>query len=389
MSAPLRPPYATALLPAATDSADAAADPDAAGTAAADELRWAAVQARDHTADALFVYGVRTTGVYGRPSGSARLPRRENVVFFASAAAAEAAGYRPSRRAAADRTARDARQAALVTEACRRIDAADVAPCLATLATHAGLSPGHFHRLFKAVTGLTPSAYAAAARRRRVHAGLPVAGSVTRVLYDAGFASNSRFYAATDHMLGMTPSNYRAGGANTTIRFAIGACSLGAILVAQSPRGICAILLGDDPDRLARDLQDQFREAALIGADASFEHLVALVVGFVETPALGLDLPLDIRGTVFQERVWRALAAIPPGQTASYADIAARIGAPTAVRAVARACGANRLAVAIPCHRVVRADGALSGYRWGVERKQALLVREAEPLGIDNAAEDR
>ncbi|MGI4855964.1 MAG: methylated-DNA--[protein]-cysteine S-methyltransferase [Janthinobacterium lividum] len=300
----------------------------APGAASADDLRWAAVQTRDRAADALFVYAVRTTGVYCRPSSSARLPRRENVVFFASAAAAaEAAGYRPSRRAAADRTAGATRQASRVADACRRIDAADVAPRLATLAAHAG------HR-----------------------------------------------------MLGMTPTNYRAGGAHTAIHFAIGACSLGAILVAQSPRGICAILLGDDPDQLARDVQDQFREATLIGADASFERQVAVVVGFVETPALGLDLPLDIRGTVFQERVWQALIAVPPGQTASYADIAERIGTPTAVRAVARACGANRLAVAIPCHRVVRADGALSGYRWGVERKQALLEREAEPRSEDASA---
>ncbi|MGI4983333.1 MAG: bifunctional DNA-binding transcriptional regulator/O6-methylguanine-DNA methyltransferase Ada [Janthinobacterium lividum] len=381
MSASLRLPSIPA--PASVPVDDPALPPASAGTAlppvtavSVDDLRWLAVQTRDRAADALFVYAVRTTGVYCRPSGSARLPRRENVVFFASAGAAEAAGYRPSRRDAADRTACALRQASRVADACRRIDAADVAPRLATLAMCAGLSPSHFHRLFKAVTGLTPTAYAAASRRRKVHASLPAADSVTRTLYDAGFASNSQFYAATDRMLGMTPTNYRAGGANTAIRFAIGACSLGAILVAQSPRGICAILLGDDPDQLARDLQDQFREATLIGADAAFEHLVAVVVGFVEMPTLGLDLPLDIRGTVFQQRVWQALATIPPGETASYTEIAERVGAPAAVRAVARACGANRLAVAIPCHRVVCADGALSGYRWGVERKQALLSRE-------------
>jgi AraC family transcriptional regulator of adaptative response/methylated-DNA-[protein]-cysteine methyltransferase len=204
-------------------------------------------------------------------------------------------------------------------------------------------------------------------------------GTVTQAIYDAGYQSSGRFYEESSQVLGMTPSSYRAGGARTAIRFAIGECSLGSILVAQSDRGICSILLGDDPDALARDLQDRFPEAELIGGDAGFEQLVASVVGFVEAPALGLNLPLDIRGTVFQQRVWQALRAIPPGSTASYAEIAARIGAPRSARAVARACGANALAVAIPCHRVVRASGALSGYRWGVERKRALLDREVRP----------
>lgn len=195
-----------------------------------------------------------------------------------------------------------------------------------------------------------------------------------------GFNSNSRFYEAADQLLGMKPGDYKAGGTNTDIRFAVGQCSLGAILVAQSNRGVCAILLGDDPDKLVRDLQDQFPRANLLGADHDFEQLIAQVVGFIEAPALGLNLPLDLRGTAFQERVWQALREIPVGCTASYAEIAQRIGAPTAYRAVAQACGANSLAVAIPCHRVVRADGNLSGYRWGVERKRQLLERES-PAG--------
>jgi len=201
--------------------------------------------------------------------------------------------------------------------------------------------------------------------------------TVTEAIYDAGYNSNGRFYENSNQVLGMTPSIYRTGGARTEIRFAVGECSLGSILVAQSDRGICAILLGDAPDALARDLQDQFPQANLAGGDADFEQLVAKVVGFVEAPALGFDLPLDVRGTAFQQRVWQALRKIPTGSTASYTDIAKLISSPNAVRAVAQACGANALAVAIPCHRVVRNDGALSGYRWGVERKRILLEREA------------
>jgi AraC family transcriptional regulator of adaptative response/methylated-DNA-[protein]-cysteine methyltransferase len=241
------------------------------------------------------------------------------------------------------------------------------------------MSPYHFHRVFKSVAGVTPKAYASAHRAKRVRRELARPDTtVTAAIYDAGFNSSGRFYETADQLLGMKPSDYRAGGANTEIHFAIGACSLGSILVARSERGVCAILLGDDPEALARDLQDRFRQARLIGGDAGFEDLVARVVGFVEAPALGLDLPLDLRGTAFQQRVWQALREIPPGRTASYADIARRIGAPKSVRAVAQACAANRIAVAIPCHRVVRHDGALSGYRWGVERKRALLTREAE-----------
>ncbi len=200
--------------------------------------------------------------------------------------------------------------------------------------------------------------------------------TVTQAIYQSGYDSNGRFYAESRQVLGMTPTVYRSGGTDAEIRFAIGECSLGSILVASSELGVCAIMLGDDPEALARDLQDRFPRARLIGGDAEFEKLVSQVVGFVEVPALGLDLPLDVRGTAFQQRVWRALREIPAGKTASYTDIAGRIGSPKAVRAVAAACAANPLAVAIPCHRVVRTDGELAGYRWGVERKRALLDKE-------------
>ncbi|MFC4765441.1 bifunctional DNA-binding transcriptional regulator/O6-methylguanine-DNA methyltransferase Ada [Dyella koreensis] len=344
-----------------------------------DAQRWAAVQARDAAADGHFVYAVRTTGVYCRPSSSARLPRRENVVFFATAEAAEAAGYRASRRAGGDHTSMATQRAALVAQACRLIEAAETPPSLDELAAQAGMSTFHFHRVFKAETGLTPKAYASAYRARRLREELgDGTTSVTDAIYGAGFNSNSRFYETSDQLLGMRARDYRDGGIGASIRFAVGQCSLGAILVAQSQRGICAILLGDDPDTLVRDLQDQFPKAQLIGGDASFEQLVAQVVGFIEAPSLGLNLPLDVRGTAFQERVWQALREIPPGTTVSYAQIAERIGAPKAVRAVAQACGANHIAVAIPCHRVVRRDGDISGYRWGVERKRELLQREAK-----------
>ena len=350
---------------------------------ASDEQRWAAVQARDARADGHFVYGVRTTGVYCRPSAGARLPRRENVEFFDDALAAQAAGYRPSQRAAGDRTALAAQRAALVARACRLIEQAEAPPALDTLAAQLGCSPFHFHRVFKAETGLTPKAYASAFRARKLRAQLrsPKAArkgsTVTDALYDAGFNTSSRFYAAADQLLGMPARAYRAGGPDMRIRFAVGQCTLGAILVAQSQRGLCAILLGDDAEALARDLQDRFPRARLIGGDRGFERTVAQVVGFIDDPRVGLDLPLDVRGTAFQQRVWQALRRIPAGRTLSYAQLARRIGSPAAVRAVAGACAANALAVAIPCHRVVRSDGALSGYRWGVERKRSLLALEA------------
>lgn len=348
-------------------------------TATTDDPRWAAVVARDPEADGKFFYSVETTGVYCRPSCAARLARPENVQFHATRADAEQAGFRPCKRCKPDQAPLAERHAAKVAEICRLIEDAEVVPGLEELASHAGLSIYYFHRVFKTVTGLTPRAYAAAHRAKRVRAELDRRHTVTAAIFEAGYSSNGRFYEKSDGVLGMTPSSYRAGGANMQIRFAIGECSLGSILVAASKRGVCAILLGDDPDALARDLQDKFPRAHLIGGDKDFEQLVATVVGFVEAPRLGLDLPLDVRGTAFQQRVWEALRKIPVGSTASYAEIANRIGSPKSARAVAQACAANALAVAIPCHRVVRHDGVLSGYRWGVERKRTLLEREAHP----------
>jgi AraC family transcriptional regulator of adaptative response/methylated-DNA-[protein]-cysteine methyltransferase len=346
-------------------------------SAADDEARWDAVKRRDRASDGVFVYSVRTTGVYCRPSCAARLPRRENVMFHATTAEAERAGFRPCKRCRPNEAPLAERQAAAVAKACRLIEEAEEMPGLDALARAAELSRFHFHRVFKAVTGLTPKAYAGAHRGNRVRAELARGGSVTAAIYGAGFNSNGRFYAAASDLLGMTPTEFRAGGDGTEIRFAVGECSLGAILVAATGKGVCAIELGDDPDALVRGLQDRFANARLLGGDASFEQLVAKVVGFLEAPAQGLDLPLDIRGTAFQQRVWAAIRAIPAGSTASYGEIAARIGEPKAIRAVAQACASNAIAVAIPCHRIVRRDGSPSGYRWGVERKRALLAREA------------
>jgi AraC family transcriptional regulator of adaptative response/methylated-DNA-[protein]-cysteine methyltransferase len=338
------------------------------------------VVARDRRADGTFFYSVATTGIYCKPSCGSRLANRRNVRFHATAAEAERAGFRPCRRCRPDQPeARSLTQqhAATVARICRVIEAAPEAPDLAALARQAGLSRYHFHRVFKAITGVTPRAYATAHRTRRVRHELTQGSkSVTQAIFDAGFNSGGRFYELSDRLLGMTPTDFRGGGADTTIRFAVGECSLGSILVAQSAKGVCAILLGDDPEALVRDLEDRFPRATLVGGDVGFEQTIARVIGFVEAPRLGLDLPLDVRGTAFQQRVWEALRNVPAGSTVSYTEVAARIGAPNGARAVAQACAANPLAVAIPCHRVVRTDGALSGYRWGVERKSKLLTRE-------------
>ncbi len=344
-----------------------------------DEARWDAVRRRDRTADGSFVYSVRSTGVYCRPSCAARLPRRENVRFHATCADAERAGFRPCKRCRPDGPTLAQRQSVAVSKACRLIEEADELPALAVLADAAGMSPFHFHRVFKAVVGVTPKQYADAHRARRVRGELDRSATVTEAIYGAGFNSNGRFYAASAGLLGMTPKAWRNGGRGIEIRFAVGECSLGSILVAATDKGVCAIELGDDPDGLVRGLQDRFPKARLIGGDAEFEALVARVVGFVETPGRDPGLPLDIRGTAFQQRVWQAIREVPAGATVTYTEIAERIGLPRAVRAVARACASNRIAVAIPCHRVVRIDGSLSGYRWGIERKRELLEREAAP----------
>lgn len=339
---------------------------------------WRALEARDTHADDRFVYAVRTTGIYCRPSCPSRRPRRENVDFFADARAAEAAGFRACKRCLPDGRTRESRYADAVARACALIEAAETPPDLTALAGEANLSPYHFHRIFKRLTGLTPRAYAAAARKARVRAGLGQGVRVTDAAFSAGFNSSGRFYAASRDALGMSPSAYRAGGAGQRIRFAVAQCRLGALLVAATEVGLCAISLGDDPEALVHELEDRFHGAELVGGDDAFEDLVARVVTLVEAPTAPCDLPLDIRGTAFQERVWQALRNIPPGETVSYSQLAERIGRPRAVRAVASACAANVLAVAIPCHRVVRTDGSLSGYRWGIERKRTLLELERE-----------
>jgi AraC family transcriptional regulator of adaptative response/methylated-DNA-[protein]-cysteine methyltransferase len=290
--------------------------------------------------------------------------------------AAEKQGFRPCKRCRPAGASLAEEQARRVAEICQHIERTDPAPSLEELANRAGWSVYHLHRVFQTVTGLTPKAYAAARRAERMRTSLTHSRTVTEAIYDAGYNSSGRFYEKADDVLGMTPRAFRAGGARAEIRFAVGECSLGSILVAASSRGVCAIFLGDDPAKLARDLEDRFPQAELVGGDADFERMVARVVGFIEAPRVGFDLPLDVRGTAFQERVWRALRKIPAGETATYRDIAKRVGFPKAVRAVAQACAANALAVAIPCHRVVRADGGVSGYRWGVERKRDLIRRE-------------
>jgi AraC family transcriptional regulator of adaptative response/methylated-DNA-[protein]-cysteine methyltransferase len=346
-----------------------------------DDPRWARIVARDKTADGNLWYCVSTTGIYCRPSCPSRTANPKNVTLHDTLESAKATGFRPCKRCNPDGRSLESENAALVAKACRIIEESEEEPPLQELAEAVGRSPGYFHRMFKAVTGLTPKDYAAADRAKKVREGLETGNSVTEAIYDAGFNSSGRFYEKSTGMLGMTPTQYRAGGANEEIKFAVGQTSLGAILVASSTKGVASILLGDDPDKLVRNLQDRFPKARLVGADREYEALISRVVGFVENPHIGLDLPLDVRGTAFQRRVWQVLQEIPIGERVSYAEIARRIGSPRSVRAVAGACAANNLAVAIPCHRVVRNDGAVSGYAWGVERKRALLDREASQNG--------
>lgn len=348
---------------------------DAASTS--DDPRWLRIVGRDRTADAVFWYSVATTGIYCRPSCPSRTANPINVTIHDTLEAARASGCRPCRRCNPEGSSTAAENAALIEVAARAIEAAETTPSLSLLADAAGLSPAYFHRIFKSVTGLTPRQYAAAKRASRVREDLRTSGTVTEAIYTSGFGSNGRFYEQSDALLGMTPSRYRAGGAHETLRFAVGQSSLGAILVASSDKGVAAILIDDDPDLLVRDLQDRFPNATLVGGNNDYEALIAQVVGAVEAPGMALDLPLDVRGTAFQHLVWNALRQIPAGVTKTYSEIALAIGAPKATRAVAGACAANKLAVAIPCHRVVRNDGALSGYRWGVERKRMLIEREA------------
>jgi len=344
--------------------------------------RWEAVRTRDAAADGRFFCCVLSTGIFCYPSCSARPARPENVVFHTDREAAIAAGFRACKRCRPELPPRAVREADLVARACRSIEAAEQGLSLDELADAAGVSPFHFHRLFRRIVGVTPKAYAADQRAGRVRRELAGGGSVTSAIYDAGFNSSGRFYEAAGDMLGMTPSAFRAGGAGERIGFASGACSLGCVLVAATARGVCAILLGDDAEVLEGDLRQRFPRATL-QSDAGFGAWLDAVIAGIDIPGRGFGLPLDIRGTAFQRLVWEQLRAIPLGETRSYREIAERLGQPRAVRAVAGACKANPLAVAVPCHRVIGSDGALTGYRWGVARKQALLARErkagAEP----------
>jgi AraC family transcriptional regulator of adaptative response/methylated-DNA-[protein]-cysteine methyltransferase len=346
-----------------------AADPDAE--------RWAAVLARDRSADGAFFFSVKSTGVYCRPSCPSRRAKRENVAFHATPVAAEAAGFRPCKRCRPDEMSLVAHRAEIIAAACRALEDGSDVPNLDELAKASGLSRFHFHRIFKEIVGVTPKEYALAHRRKTVRKELQRSTSVTDAIYDAGFNSSARFYANASESLGMSPKAFRRGGKNEVLTFAYGRSSLGDFLVAASAKGIAAILIGDDREQLIADLKAIFPHAERVAGDRQFEKIVSDVIGLVEHPQQPVDLPLDIRGTAFQQRVWKALRDIPLGATATYTEIADRVGRPKAVRAVARACATNPLAIAVPCHRVVRADGSLAGYRWGVERKRMLIAREA------------
>lgn len=343
-----------------------------------DDRRWLAVIQRDAAADGEFVFAVITTGIYCRPSCRARRPLRQNIRFFADPAHAEQAGFRPCKRCQPDKASAHSAQQARIVEACRLLEASVEPLTLAALAKKVAMSPYHFHRLFKAATGLTPRAWQQARRAATLREALSTGKNVTRAAQDAGYSSSSVFYQQADAALGMTARQFRNGGAKSHIQFALGRCQLGEFLVAQSERGVCAILLGDDPQALLHELQTSFPQAQLTPGDSAFGQRVAQVIGWLERPQGEFMLPLDLRGTAFQREVWQALRAIAPGTTVSYQELARRIGRPHATRAVAGACAANRLAVVVPCHRVVRKDNGLAGYRWGVARKRALLRREAQ-----------
>lgn len=338
--------------------------------------RWEAFAARDRSAEGQFVAAVITTGVYCRPGCPARLPRRENVRFFASGAEAESAGFRACKRCRPDGASIGEKLTAAVREACALIEAAEDRPDYDAIAGAVGLSRHHLHRAFKQIAGVTPGAYFKGLREGRAVEGLSARASVTEAIYDAGYSSSSRFYETLAPKLGLKPAAFAKGGEGEVIRFAVGECSLGSILVAATQKGVCAIELGDDPQDLVEGLQRRFHNATLVGGDASFEEIAGAAIGLVEDPARGLGLPLHVRGTAFQLKVWEALRGIEPGKTATYKEVAAKVGVPGAVRAVGRAIASNKIAVAIPCHRVIRTGGALSGYRWGVDRKAALLARE-------------
>lgn len=338
---------------------------------------WNAVAGRDASADGRFVYAVRTTGVYCRPGCASRRPSRKNVAFFNDPAAAEAAGYRPCKRCRPAQPSAIDRHVAAIRKACRLIEDSETPPALDTLADAVGISRFHFHRLFRQMVGVTPHEYARTHRLNRFAGHLDAGRPVTEALYEAGYGSSARVYSTADGGLGMTPGARRNGGRGETIRFATADSPLGWVVVAATRRGICLVEFGDEPDALTGRLRDRFPAAEVIEDQGDLRRWADQVVRLIASAGSAPDLPLDIQGTAFQAQVWRALRKIPPGATVSYAEMAAALGRPTAVRAVARACASNRVAVLIPCHRVVRSDGGLGGYRWGLARKRALLERES------------
>jgi len=354
-------------------------DRASATTFESDDSRWRAVTERDSRADGAFFYGVSTTGIFCRPSCGARTPLRKNVSFYREPSEAKLAGFRACKRCKPESTPPRQHQKELAVEACRLIERAEDEPTLNELAEAAGLSPYHFNRVFKSIVGVTPKQYAIAHRSRIAAENLKTSKDVTSAIYESGYGASSRFYESAQRRHGMTATDMRKGGAGIEIRYAFGDSSLGLVAVAATDRGICAVLFGASREELSEDLQDRFPKAVLEVADASsdFEQWVERTVGYLEGQSKHFDIPLDVRGTAFQELVWRTLREIPEGQTASYAEVAQRIGRPKSARAVAGACAANPVAVIIPCHRVVRADGGLSGYRWGTRRKRQLLDRES------------
>ena len=344
------------------------------------EDRWQALQKRDPLADGHFVYSVATTGIYCRPGCPSKLARRENTAFHDTCAAAEKAGFRPCKRCQPNGPSQAERHITAVSKACRLIESAESPLTLDALAAAVEMSRYHFHRIFKEITGVTPGKYAAARRSQKVREKLLTKSSVTDAIYDAGFNSSSRFYENSAETLGMSPAEYQRAGQGVTIRYAIAPCPLGLVLVAGTARGICRVSFGYDRESLEREVRETFSKATFSKPDKVFTGWVKNLVAHLKRPTEKLDLPLDIRCTAFQQRVWQALREIPPGETASYAEVAAGIGKPTAARAVARACATNTIAVAIPCHRVVGTNGSLTGYRWGIERKRKLLEQEGAVL---------